>query len=338
MEDLTPRQLLRIAETIRQRLIVHRDGRYLQVMGRLDRLAEDLSRVQAIRRQLGLAVGRCWYGAAEQTVAQIEPIMRDVPYFVGEVQEAAGRCISTPATVGDILAELRQLQDEFEQVRFDLVGQTLSAVTDPIELEDIYLGPFEIVLDLRRLGESRHDGVYHIVAIDPHPAGSNDSVTHPHVSGEHLCEGDAGAAIGAALANGRIADFFIVARSVLTTYNPNSPYVSLGDWFGQPCHDCGDTIGSDDACFCTKCESDFCENCISYCRRCDESVCFSCLQECPICEERMCSSCMTTCPGCGAHICQNCKEEAACPCQEEKTEHEHEQQAEPCAGAAGQSK
>ena len=63
-----------------------------------------------------------------------------------------------------------------------------------------------------------------MIALDPHPAALNDAVTHPHVSDERLCTGDAGAAIQAALAAGRVFDFFTLVRSVLVTYNPESPY------------------------------------------------------------------------------------------------------------------
>jgi hypothetical protein len=46
--------------------------------------------------------------------------------------------------------------------------------------------------------------------MDPHPSSRNNEVTHPHVSGERLCAGDAGAAIEAAIASGRICDFFVL--------------------------------------------------------------------------------------------------------------------------------
>ena len=87
-------------------------------------------------------------------------------------------------------------------------------------------------LHLNRLGESQRGTAYSIIALDPHPAASNDSVTHPHISDGELCAGDAGAAIRAALGAGRIADVFQLVHSVLTTYNPGCPYAFMdaGRW------------------------------------------------------------------------------------------------------------
>ncbi len=44
--------------------------------------------------------------------------------------------------------------------------------------------------------------------------------------------------MGAALTEGRLLDFFMIVRQVLQTYSPDSPYVSLDDWYGRQCSDC----------------------------------------------------------------------------------------------------
>ena len=110
---------------------------------------------------------------------------------------------------------------------------------EPITLEDVYLGEFEIRLDVFRLSELSSRIPYTVIALHPHPASSSDDVTHPHVSGRHLCEGDGSAAIRAALSHGRLFDFFSMVLGVLRTYNSDSPYVRLEDWNGVSCYDCG---------------------------------------------------------------------------------------------------
>ena len=137
---------------------------------------------------------------------------------------------------------------EFERFDYDAKQQTLSITTEPIRLENVYLGEFSIQLHIDRLSQvPRRRNVYRIVAEDPHPATSNDSVTHPHVRDEELCAGDATAAINAALETGRICDFFLLVRSVLMTYNGHSPYVPLAEWNGRACNDCGYVTDSDDS-------------------------------------------------------------------------------------------
>ncbi len=41
--------------------------------------------------------------------------------------------------------------------------------------------------------------------------------------------------IRTALEQGRLCDFFSLVRSILNTYSPDSPYVSLYDWCGVAC-------------------------------------------------------------------------------------------------------
>jgi hypothetical protein len=324
-EELTDRQILRIAQVIQDRLMAMRVAKYIQVTRRLDSLSEQFGHVQSIRRKLGLAVALSWYAAADKTASGITQVLRDIPYHIAEVEQACQQCITKAPTLGDVVGELKQLQDEFDQVKYDPKCQTLSVTTDSIELEEVQLGEFEVILEISRLGEASRSSVYRVVALDPHPAASNVSVTHPHVSDEHMCEGDAGAAIGAALANGRVCDFFMLVRSVLQHYNSNSPYVSLSDWHGSPCHECGDTMHEDDSSWCPSCQESYCGACSSYCRRCDETYCAGCLEECAVCGENVCSSCRTTCEHCGRTLCVGCQEESECPCIEERKENEEDE-------------
>ena len=83
--------------------------------------------------------------------------------------------------------ELDTLQTEFGEFECDLKQHTISIVTDPIALEDIDLGSFRIVLHWDRLNQPR---AYDVIALEPYAATSHDDVTHPHVQGRSLCEGD----------------------------------------------------------------------------------------------------------------------------------------------------
>ncbi len=65
-EELSPRQMMQIAQSIVNCLAAARVERYRQVLYRLDKLGTQLARIHAVSRKLGLAVGRWWYAAAEQ--------------------------------------------------------------------------------------------------------------------------------------------------------------------------------------------------------------------------------------------------------------------------------
>jgi hypothetical protein len=113
---------------------------------------------------------------------------------------------------------------------------------------------------------------------------------------------------------------------VLTTYNPGSPYVSLDNWQGHPCFECGDTVDEDERYWCSGCDHDLCESCISSCHGCDDSRCRNCLSDCPECEEPTCRECLKHCQTCGASCCRSCLEDGLCPsCQQsQEGEPEHE--------------
>ena len=317
------RNLLRLAETIRRQLVLLRQGRYGEVAHRTRDLADEFARLRRLSDLLAICLGRGWEAAAATLSDRIAQGLHSLPYQASQVEQAVEACKLPDPAVREVLADLQQADEEFEDLRFDYDGKELVVTTEPIEMEDVYLGPFEIRLRVSAIGNVRRATlVYRIVALEPRPATSNSSVTHPHVSDGRLCEGDAGAAITAALSHGRVCDFFQLVHAVLTTYNPNSPYVSLANWSGSPCYDCDCTVGQNDVYWCHACENDFCDDCISCCSRCEDSICLACLEACTVCGERVCPSCRTNCPDCGRMLCQSCLEDGQCPCIEEHPENE----------------
>ena len=146
-----------------------------------------------------------------------------------QVSGSAGCC--PPQTVREIFGDLVALSDEFEGVTIDASNQTLSVTTEPIVLEEIDLGPFEIRLHWDRIGERRP---YEVVALEPNPAGESSDTTHPHVKGEQLCEGDGRAVDRPSPSSRTLVDFFQIVSRILDTYNSGSAYVSLSDWNGSP--------------------------------------------------------------------------------------------------------
>jgi hypothetical protein len=222
-------------------------------------------------------------------------------------------------TIGEIFADLSALSAEFDGVTIDGSNRTLSVTTDPIVLEEIELGPFEIRLHWDRIGERRP---YQVVALNPNPAGESSDTTHPHVKGDQLCEGDGQVAIAQALRKGRLLDFFQIVSRILETYNGGSAYVSLSEWNGTPCTDCGAVTGEDDRYTCEFCHDSICQECLSSCARCESFCCQSCATSCRSCEESICSSCQRDC-ACGRHLCRTCISEGGL-CEECQEEHDAE--------------
>ena len=102
----------------------------------------------------------------------------DLAAFECELQPHERETCLTSAR--EFYADLVSLRAEFDEVAFDRKKRTLSVTTEPIELDGVYFGPFEIQLDWSDL-TGGHPNNYRVMALDAHPAAPNDSVTHPHV-------------------------------------------------------------------------------------------------------------------------------------------------------------
>ncbi|HEV7280410.1 MAG TPA: hypothetical protein VGN57_09385 [Pirellulaceae bacterium] len=208
-------------------------------------------------------------------------------------------------TFRDLYAELLALEEEFGEAEIDLQGKTLSVVTELIELEEVELGRFRIVLDCSAVERAEYD----VVALSANEPSSSDfaKVTHPHVRDEGLCEGEAHEPIRAALKQGRLSDFFAIVDRTLKTYNPGSAYARLSEWDGQECQDCG--CRTTDDLSCSRCGDSTCSDCSRSCSGCDCDLCAYCAQECSGCEERFCSDCLAESSSSGRGLCTSCLQE-----------------------------
>jgi hypothetical protein len=318
---------LRLAGRIHTQLLAGRNNRPPGFIYALDNLDSRTAQLATVRHRWDLCQQHELYLAAAKVREELQELLRclpaDIEQVVRQMPPASDEHPVLP--LAELVLELEHLEEEFGPWKYDKADNALFVTTESIALNDLQFGPFEIRLLLDHLGRPSRSGCYKVVALDPHPAASNDAVTHPHVSDEHLCEGEAMAPIQAALAEGRLADFFILVRCVLTTYNPSSPYVSLDDWEGIACHDCGHVTDDGSRYYCDDCNHDFCDDCVGICHCCDESRCQGCLEECPACQESVCSHCLKRCRDCGERCCESCLEEDQCPeCRKAPAEPEPE--------------
>jgi hypothetical protein len=243
--------------------------------------------------------------------------------------------------VAQIYQELTALADEFAAVELIQESHEICARTEPIVLEGIDLGPFEIRLDWLNLHQST---CYRIVATDPNPAAANESVTHPHVQDDCLCEGDGRASLQLALDEGRICDFFVMIGRLLETYARGRAYVELSEWSGTPCYDCSSSVSQEDSYYCGRCEETLCGDCSEQCEACGSSFCSRCISSCPRCTEPCCQSCLDSCSRCGTSACSSCLTDDICEtCRElinvdqQKGDQQELVQAKVAATAAGPS-
>jgi hypothetical protein len=315
----TAKELYKLADHIRDELLVLHGQRYRRILEQINNSFNQLSEIVQTCKRLARSLDHNWLIAAESCHDRIHRDLYTLSYTVGNLYRYSEAPRISMPTVRSIYDELRQVQEDFDEFTFDLKTNRLSVETPSVELEGTYLGPFEIQIEITNLWKHANNLSYRVIAREPHPASSNEDVTHPHVSGERLCEGEGAAAITMALHEGRLYDFFTLVTNILNTYNPDSAYVSLENWVSRTCYECGGEMSEDEVYICQRCGNEFCESCSSYCRCCDSTVCLNCMDRCAICGERTCDHCLVTCKECGRSICVACMGENVkiCPdCQE----------------------
>ena len=242
------RLLMRLAIAIHEQLITGQSKR-----ADVELPTATWQQCEVLLRQMHLAQQYGWQLAAGRLQRDLQEMLRrlhgeliGIDRMLMPIRNDLG-CLS----VRDIHADLLALHEEFDGVSFDRRGRTISVTIEPIELEGVYIGPFELRLDWSGLAYG-HAHKYRVIALDANPAATNERVTHPHVQDEAVCEGEGRQPIRIALKQGRLLDFFMIVASLLRTYNSGSPYVALSEWHGVECADCGNTVCDDQRYVCEK--------------------------------------------------------------------------------------
>jgi hypothetical protein len=262
-----------------------------------------------LHQRIEHVLGRGWSAAARELTHdlrnEIGGLERSLNAYLTDLTVPAPG--SQFASAQEIFADLVALRGEFPEFDWNDDEKTLTAVTAPIAFDDVWLGPFAIELNWEGIYHLRY-GCYRIIAQEPNASTLDDEITHPHVQGEMLCEGDAAHAIGRALSQGRLMDFFLLVRSVLGTYNSTSAYVAIGNWDGARCEDCDYAGSPSDMSYCSNCDRRLCEECYACCSACGDANCINCRADCAICDDTFCLGCLTKCSGCGRSVCSGCRD------------------------------
>jgi len=206
MED--KKNLIRMADKIQDSLIRLKHGRYLELMRQLTAFAGQLQELTAQSRKMGASLAKGWFSAAERCRNGVNRLLIDIPSSVSRIRQLTNDTQKETPNLSSLVDELNQVQDEFGSFEIDNTENTVSVITESITLDDVYLGPFRIQLELKRFSDLYTSSPYHVIALSPNPAATDETVTHPHVSNETLCEGDGCVAIKTALEQGRLSDFF----------------------------------------------------------------------------------------------------------------------------------
>tara|TARA_R110002073_G_scaffold245940_2_gene408712 strand:- start:14531 stop:15556 length:1026 start_codon:yes stop_codon:yes gene_type:complete len=283
----------------------------VQALKAMTALDESFDQCRRWRRRIEASTARNWNAAAKDATDRLRAaldVLRTRSALVIDDLNRLAKPRLEP-TVSSVYREIEALRGEFKSVTIDPAIHRLTVQTSSISLEYVELGSFEICLNWKFIKES---SPYEVIAVEPNCPSSNDSVTHPHVQGETLCEGEGADAIRRSLDEGRIYDFFCIVDHVLRNYNPDSAYMQIEDWNGVSCKSCGDNVDRDEVVGCCKCETELCPDCSTSCDSCVDRFCSECISSCESCGDDACLMCLKSCDDCGNSFCNTCLFEGTC--------------------------
>ena len=281
------------------------------------RIWRDLEAIVAegrrLRNQIALATRYNLAFVLPRLTQEMTARLDNLARLVGQLRDESSPVRESRPDLAEWIGEVRQLEAEFGAIEIRWSERILRVVTEPIVLNEVPLGPFAIEFGWSPTLGFRGSRSFDVIALEPNSASGRDEVVHPHVEGRRLCSGDASEPLDQALDSGRLVDAFLLVRSVLTTYNPNSPYVALDEWHGCHCSDCGRRSDRHECSSCEGCDSQLCDECACSCTRCSATHCSDCLEPCAACGDSHCSACLTQTESNRA-VCPDCR--TRCPgCQ-----------------------
>ena len=129
---LSKQKLVRIAQAIQEQLSSLKINYYSQLQTHMSILLENLGQYQAVQRKLGICTSRGWLAGANRLTRNLIELLRDIPSISSSVEWSIGPCQKQIPSLGDILADLEQAQQEFPTLAYHAEDQILSVITEPI--------------------------------------------------------------------------------------------------------------------------------------------------------------------------------------------------------------
>jgi len=134
------KELVRVAGLIQSALWQLRKSRYMRYTAQLSLFAGTMQTLIRDSRKLAVALSHDWFAAAEHSCKNVSRQLGEIPFLVSNIQSLLDRRHREVPNLSGIADELWALHQEFDNVKFNSEEKALCVVTQPITLEDVYLG------------------------------------------------------------------------------------------------------------------------------------------------------------------------------------------------------
>lgn len=262
-------------------------------------------------RHIGIMNRQVYATISEEMIQDLKDIIvRNVNNCLALMQAMTSEEASYVPSTKEAIQELTVINNEWSEVTYKqgILSVNIGNVSLTDGIEEVDLGDFILCLNI----DDPTGPKLKVIAVNP--IKGSMGYYHPHIKDESLCEGDGKDIMRDALRHGRLEDYFRIAESIVRTYNEDSPYEPLQDWYNPDrenqicCDRCDDWICIDEMYCCDECNVNFCYECgtINECKQCDQCCCEKCLSACIDCGQSICGSCRDNCHDCKGTYCVNC--------------------------------
>jgi len=161
MEDR--KKLVQIANRIQDALMELKHSRYSELIRQLASLTNHLQQITTGSRKMGISLAKGWLSATQRCCKSVSNSLGEVQYLVPRIRPFAEKPQKVIPKLPLLVDELDALEKEFGEVDYDKAENSISVVTESITLEDVYLGPFKIQLELNKIQELYQNSPYRVI-------------------------------------------------------------------------------------------------------------------------------------------------------------------------------
>jgi hypothetical protein len=160
----------------------------------------------------------------QQRIIKTVKALSDDLMYIKSLFEYTLQPVHPIPSLPEIIEEIRAINSNWPDVSFrnNKLYIKITKVILSDDNESVNLGDFNMVFDV-------HNRLT-VESIDQITA--KEGACHPHINGSNeLCTGDGQDAMSMALDQGRLEDYFRIVESIVRTYNDDSPYTHLREWY-----------------------------------------------------------------------------------------------------------
>lgn len=213
---------LRVANAVREQLLLLRQRRLLSSPEGTGRVVDKMHDLMAAYRKVELAGTDQLSRSRLRLEQKWDVTLRDL---VGSIRQLAQPTKPMPDEMRsqqDLLGDLAKIRQDYGDYEHFSDEPLLAVTTPAITLLGTDRGRFRIYLNLLSLGRRTRKNVLTIHTLDLSCAATNGIIPHPHVLGDHLNTREYAEPIREAKLAGRIAEFFQLIVKALQSYDPTT--------------------------------------------------------------------------------------------------------------------